>query len=50
MQKLRDLSPENSKGDLCIEKFLIKSEKAFFVEVKKDKISGEHRRIGSGLC
>jgi hypothetical protein len=36
---LRDLSADNSKGDLCIEKFLIKSEKAFFVEVKKEKIS-----------
>lgn len=41
MQKLRDLSADNSKGDLCIEKFLIKSEKAFFEEVKREKISGE---------
>jgi alpha-1,3-glucan synthase len=41
VQKLRDLSADNSKGDLCIEKFLIKSEKAFFEEVKKEKISGE---------
>lgn len=40
VQKLKDLSADNSKGDLCIEKFLIKSEKAFFVEVKKEKISG----------
>ncbi|WVN90024.1 uncharacterized protein L203_105256 [Cryptococcus depauperatus CBS 7841] len=40
VQKLKDLSSSNSKGDLCIEKFLIKSEKAFFDEVKKDKIAG----------
>ncbi|WVQ83663.1 hypothetical protein IAT38_005806 [Cryptococcus sp. DSM 104549] len=40
VQKLRDLSASNSKGDLCIEKFLIKSEKVFFDEVKKDKIAG----------
>nr|KIR88547.1 alpha-1,3-glucan synthase [Cryptococcus tetragattii IND107] len=39
VQKLKDLSASNSKGDLCIEKFLIKSEKAFFDEVKKDKIA-----------
>ncbi|CAD6563802.1 MAG: Cell wall alpha-1,3-glucan synthase ags1 [Tremellales sp. Tagirdzhanova-0007] len=39
VQKLRDLSADNSKGDLCIEKFLIKSEKAFFEEVKREKIS-----------
>ncbi|KAK8853442.1 hypothetical protein IAR55_004148 [Kwoniella newhampshirensis] len=39
VQKLRDLSADNSKGDLCIEKFLIKSEKAFFTEIKKEKIS-----------
>ena len=39
VQKLRDLSADNSKGDLCIEKFLIKSEKAFFDEIKKEKIS-----------
>ena len=42
VQKLRDLSADNSKGDLCIEKFLIKSEKAFFEEVKKEKFSGEY--------
>lgn len=41
VQKLRDLSADNSKGDLCIEKFLVKSEKAFFVDVKKEKIAGE---------
>ena len=39
VQKLRDLNAGNSQGDLCIEKFLIKSEKAFFDEVKKEKIS-----------
>jgi alpha-1,3-glucan synthase len=40
VQKLQNLSADNSKGDLCIEKFLMKSEKAFFTEVKRDKING----------
>ena len=48
MQKLRDLSADNSKGDLCIEKFLIKSEKAFFEEVKREKISGALRELLRG--
>ena len=39
VQKLQDLSSDNSKGDLCIEKFLIKSEKAFFDEIKREKMS-----------
>ena len=39
VQKLRDLTAGNSMGDMCIEKFLVKSEKAFFEEVKKEKIS-----------
>ncbi|KAK4686309.1 hypothetical protein P7C73_g3822, partial [Tremellales sp. Uapishka_1] len=34
-----NLSADNSKGDLCIERFLMKSEKAFFTEVKREKIS-----------
>jgi alpha-1,3-glucan synthase len=39
VQKLQSLSSDNSKGDLCIEKYLIKSEKAFFDDVKKSKMS-----------
>ncbi|KAL7424549.1 hypothetical protein Q5752_000233 [Cryptotrichosporon argae] len=39
VQKLQSLSADNSKGDLCIEKFLMKSEKAFFSEMKKEKLS-----------
>jgi alpha-1,3-glucan synthase len=39
VQKLQNLSADNSKGDLCIEKFLMKSEEAFFDQVKKDKLS-----------
>lgn len=39
VQKLQNLSSGNSKGDLCIEKFLIKSEKAFFTDMKKEKLS-----------
>lgn len=45
VQKLKDLSANNSKGDLCIEKFLIKSEKAFFDEVKKDKIASKFKHL-----
>ncbi|KIY53580.1 glycoside hydrolase family 13/glycosyltransferase family 5 protein [Fistulina hepatica ATCC 64428] len=37
--KLQELSSSNSRGDLCIEKYLQKSEEAFFDKVKKDKIS-----------
>jgi alpha-1,3-glucan synthase len=39
VQKLRNLSSGNSKGDLCIEKFLMKSEKQFFSDMKKEKLS-----------
>lgn len=39
VQKLQALSSDNSKGDLCIEKYLIKSEKAFFDDVKKSRMS-----------
>lgn len=38
IQKLQMLTPGNSKNDLCIEKFLIKSEKKYFAGVKKEKI------------
>lgn len=37
--KLQSLSPNNSKGELSIERFLVKSEEAFFERVKKEKIS-----------
>lgn len=39
VSKLQGLTIENSKSDLCIEKFLMKSEEAFFDQVKKDKLS-----------
>lgn len=37
--KLQALSAENSKGELSIERFLVKSEEDFFNKVKKDKMS-----------
>jgi alpha-1,3-glucan synthase len=39
VSKLQSLTVENSKSDLCIEKFLMQSEEAFFHQVKKDKLS-----------
>lgn len=39
VQKLQILNSDNSKTDLCIEKFLMKSEKAFFEEVKRGRMS-----------
>ncbi len=39
VQKLRMLNSHNSKHELSIEKFLTKSEEAFFDKVKKDKLS-----------
>lgn len=39
VQKLQALTSDNSKNDLCIEKYLIKSEKAFFDDVKKSRMS-----------
>ncbi|CED84497.1 modular protein with glycoside hydrolase family 13 and glycosyltransferase family 5 domains [Phaffia rhodozyma] len=39
VQKLQLLNAGNSKGDLCIEQFLIKSERKYFATVKKDKIN-----------
>lgn len=38
VQKLKNLNSDNSKGDLCIEKYLEKAEKAHFVVLKKEKI------------
>ncbi|OSX65248.1 glycosyltransferase family 5 protein [Postia placenta MAD-698-R-SB12] len=38
-QKLQMLNSHNSKGELSIEKFLTKSEEAFFDKVKRDRLS-----------
>jgi len=38
VQKLQMLSADNSKGELSIEKFLIKSEEAYFGKVRKEKL------------
>lgn len=46
VQKLQSLTADNSKGDLCIEKYLMKSEKAFFEDVKKERMSCECRNMG----
>jgi alpha-1,3-glucan synthase len=37
--KLQNLSADNSKGELSIEKFLQKSEETFYEKVRKDKLS-----------
>jgi alpha-1,3-glucan synthase len=47
VQKLQTLNADNSKGDLCIEKFLMKSEEAFFHDVKKEKLSSAASIISS---
>ncbi|KAI5123355.1 hypothetical protein M0805_001776 [Coniferiporia weirii] len=39
VHKLQNLSSENSRGDLSIERYLQKSEEAFFDKVRKDKLS-----------
>ncbi|KZO95858.1 glycosyltransferase family 5 protein [Calocera viscosa TUFC12733] len=39
VQKLQLLTPENSKNELSIERYLQKSEEAFFDKVRKDKIN-----------
>ncbi|EIW51684.1 glycoside hydrolase family 13 and glycosyltransferase family 5 domain-containing protein [Trametes versicolor FP-101664 SS1] len=39
VQRLQVLNAHNSKHELSIEKFLMKSEEAFFDKVKKDKLS-----------
>lgn len=36
--KLQSLSAENSKGELSIERFLVKSEEAYFHDIRKEKI------------
>ena len=39
VQKLQSLNAKNSEHELSIEKFLVKSEEAFFGKVRKDKLS-----------
>lgn len=39
VQQLKNLNSTNSKGDLCIEKYLEKAEKKHFVILKKEKVS-----------
>ena len=39
VQKLQALNSHNSKHELSIEKYLMKSEEKFFEKVKKDKLS-----------
>ncbi|KAJ7774879.1 modular protein with glycoside hydrolase family 13 and glycosyltransferase family 5 domains [Mycena metata] len=39
VQKLQQLNAKNSEHELSIEKFLMKSEEAFFGKVRKDKLS-----------
>ncbi|EIN07319.1 modular protein with glycoside hydrolase family 13 and glycosyltransferase family 5 domains [Punctularia strigosozonata HHB-11173 SS5] len=46
-QKLHNLSAENSIKDLCIEKFLMKSEEQFFHEVKKEKLASSAASLRS---
>ncbi|KAH7889233.1 glycoside hydrolase family 13/glycosyltransferase family 5 protein [Phlebopus sp. FC_14] len=47
VQKLQMLSAENSKGELSIEKYLVKSEEAFFDRVRRDKLSSAASYISS---
>ena len=49
VQKLKALNSDNSKGDLCIEKYLEKAEKAHFVVLKKEKVSRRARRSTRAL-
>ncbi|EGO18524.1 glycoside hydrolase family 13/glycosyltransferase family 5 protein [Serpula lacrymans var. lacrymans S7.9] len=47
VQKLQGLTPENSKGELSIEKYLVKSEEAFFNKVRREKLSSAASYISS---
>lgn len=47
VQKLQSLSSDNSKGELSIERYLIKSEEAYFDRVRKDKLSSAASYISS---
>jgi alpha-1,3-glucan synthase len=39
VQKLQNLDARNSERELSIEKYLVKSEEAFFGKVRRDKLS-----------
>ncbi|KAG2368619.1 glycoside hydrolase family 13/glycosyltransferase family 5 protein [Suillus spraguei] len=47
VQKLQGLDSHNSKGELSIEKYLVKSEEAFFNRVRRDKLSSAASYISS---
>ncbi|KAL0581705.1 hypothetical protein V5O48_000287 [Marasmius crinis-equi] len=47
VQKLQALNAKNSASDLSIEKFLVKSEEAFFGKVRKDKLESSAASIRS---
>ncbi|KAJ8584921.1 glycoside hydrolase family 13/glycosyltransferase family 5 protein [Rhizopogon salebrosus TDB-379] len=47
VQKLKGLSADNSQRELSIEKYLVKSEEAFFDRVRKDKLSSAASYISS---
>ncbi|KAG8962311.1 Cell wall alpha-1,3-glucan synthase ags1 [Tulasnella sp. 419] len=47
VEKLQHLTADNSKGELSIEKFLVKSEEAFFDRVKKEKMESSAASIRS---
>ncbi|KAF8550287.1 glycoside hydrolase family 13/glycosyltransferase family 5 protein [Imleria badia] len=47
VQKLQALSSDNSKGELSIERYLVKSEEAYFDRVRRDKLSSAASYISS---
>jgi alpha-1,3-glucan synthase len=47
VQKLQTLSADNSKTELSIERYLVKSEEAYFDKVRKDKLSSAASYISS---
>ncbi|KAG8878121.1 Cell wall alpha-1,3-glucan synthase ags1 [Tulasnella sp. 331] len=47
VQKLQLLTADNSKGELSIERYLVKSEEAFFEKVKKEKMNSSAASIRS---
>ncbi|KAF7323001.1 Modular protein with glycoside hydrolase family 13 and glycosyltransferase family 5 domains [Mycena chlorophos] len=47
VQKLQSLNAKNSEHELSIEKFLMKSEEAFFGKVRKDKLASSAASIRS---
>ncbi|KAF8654127.1 hypothetical protein AX16_003658 [Volvariella volvacea WC 439] len=47
IQKLQNLNSKNSEHELCIEKYLIKSEEKFFGRVRKEKLASSAASIRS---